>query len=100
MMNLIMLIGRMSGDIETIKINEKECNIFKLAVSRYFKNENGEYDIDEFPIVLWEGIANNVKEDCHNGDTMGVKGRLQTRDGNIEIIAEKVSFLQSKKSEE
>lgn len=57
------------------------------------------------------GISNNVKEICHShkGDLVGVRGRIQTtveedEEGNklkyMDIIAEKVTFLPSRKTEE
>jgi single-strand DNA-binding protein len=58
--------------------------------------------------VLWDGVASNTKEYCHKGDVVGVKGRIETssytdKDNNkrysTEVIAEKVTFLSSKKAE-
>ena len=97
MMNQIMLVGRMSGDIEKLEKNGKEFSVFMLAVPRAFKNENGEYDKDILPITIWDGIAKQVSEYCRSGDTVGVRGRLQANDGAFEIIAEKVTFLSSRK---
>ncbi len=59
--------------------------------------------------MLWNGIAQNTSEYCHKGDIIGVKGRLQTReiekeDGSkekvMDVVAEKVTFLTSKKEDE
>ena len=58
--------------------------------------------------VLFDSIADNTSEYCGKGDIVGVKGRVQSRvvekDGKndyiMEIIAEKVTFLSSKKTEE
>lgn len=101
MVNSVMLVGRLSKEVETIKDEKgKESDCFVLAVPRAFKNENGEYDTDFFKIVLWNGLATNVREYCHKGDVVGVRGRLQNDENkNTLVIAEKVTFLSSKKPE-
>ena len=71
------------------------------------KNSNGEYDTDFISCVLWQGVAESTVEYCKKGDIIGVKGRIQTsnyeKDGekvySTDIIAEKVTFLSSKKAE-
>ena len=58
--------------------------------------------------VLFDNVAENTAEYCNKGDIVGVKGRIQSRiveegdkkENTIEIIAEKVTFLSSKKTEE
>ena len=80
-----------------------------MAVPRSFKNVDGQYDTDFISCVLWRGIAENAVEYCHKGDLVGIKGRLQTRnietEENIkkqitELVAEKVTYLSSKKADE
>lgn len=100
MLNQIILVGRLVSDPEINETeNGKVCKI-TLAIPRSFKNENGEYDTDFVPCTLWKAVAENTKEYCKKGDIVGVKGRIQSNDGKIEVIAEKVTFLTSKKSEE
>ena len=68
----------------------------------------GGYDTDFVDCVAFDNIAENTSEYCGKGDIVGIKGRIQSRtvekDGKIEylteIIAEKVTFLSSKKGEE
>ena len=71
--------------------------------------EDGTYDTDFIRCTLWNVIAENTCEYCKKGDIVGVKGRLQTssyedKDGSkkysIDVIAEKVTFLSSKKVDE
>ena len=79
-----------------------------MAIPRSFKNMEGNYDTDFIDCVAFDSIAENTKEYCEKGDIVGVKGRVQSRtiekDGKkeylMEIIAEKVTFLSSKKGEE
>lgn len=99
MLNQIVLVGR----IHTIKKLESEESSrvdMVLAVSRSFKNVEGQYETDYIPVSLWNGVADNTFEYCKVGDIVGVKGRIQCKQGhNVEIVAEKVTFLSSKPSE-
>ena len=109
MHNMVYLIGRLANDPE-IKIldDERSTLSINLAVQRSFKNEEGLYETDFIRCILWNGIATHVSEYCHKGDLVGIKGRLQNRSYEkddekkyiTEVIADKVTFLSSKKSEE
>lgn len=109
MLNQIVLVGRLVNGVEIEKEGDKNVAIMSLAIPRSYKNENGEYDTDFIDCILWNAIAENTSEYCRKGDIVGVKGRVQSRtiekeDGTkankIEIVAEKVTFLSSKKSDE
>lgn len=110
MLNQVVIVGRLTKDIQTIETEDgKKTTTITIAVPRSFKNADGVYDTDFVSCVLWNGIAENTAEYCHKGDVIGVKGRIQNKqakneDGSdsreIEVIAEKVTFLSSKKSEE
>ncbi len=109
MVNSVMLVGRLAQDVEVKKLESgKEVTKVGLAVPRSFKNPDGIYETDFFDCILWEGLAKNASEYCKKGDTVGVRGRLQTSnyetdDGvkhkAVEIIVEKLTFLSSKKTE-
>lgn len=99
MLNQTVVVGRIVSDPE---INEteskKKTTIITLAVPRNYKNENGEYETDFIPCTLWNGIAQNSCEYCRKGDLVGIKGRIQSNeDKSINVIAEKVTFLSSRK---
>ena len=109
MQNVVFLIGRLVSDPEIKHSeNEKDYTTITLAVQRPYKNSEGLYTSDFIKCKLWNGIAKNVCEFCHKGDLIGVKGRLQIRDYQendetkyiTEVIADKVSFLSSKKTDE
>ena len=79
MVNSVMLVGRLAQDIEIKQLESgKEVTNVALAVNRSFKNPDGTYETDFFDCVLWEGLAKNAGEYCKKGDTVGVRGRLQT----------------------
>lgn len=109
MLNQVILVGRLVRNPELqLTENGKKRSSITLAVSRGYKNQNGEYDTDFFDCTLWTGIAENTHEYCKSGDVIGVKGRLQTwmlenEDGTkskrMEIVAEKVTFLSSARTD-
>ena len=110
MLNQIILVGRLTHDIVVNKSdNGVKVATISLAIPRSFKNSDGTYDTDFINCVAFDIIAENTCEYCSKGDIVGVKGRVQSRiiekeddkkEYLTEIIAEKVTFLSSKKSEE
>ena len=98
MLNQVVLVGRLVDEIKVEKIDDdKIMGSIKLAVPRPYKNKEGIYDNDTIEIELYGSIASNTHEYCNKGDIIGIKGRIEN--GN-HIIAEKVTFLSSKKVEE
>ena len=109
MLNQLVVIGRLVRDPELRQTeNGKNVTNITLAVPRSYKNSNGEYDTDFIDCVLWSAVAESTTEYCKKGDLLGVKGRVQTRVYEkdeekkyaTEVVAEKVTFLSSKKHEE
>ena len=108
MLNQIVIVGRLVKDPE-LKQTESGKNVtnITLAVPRSYKNPNGEYETDYIDCILWTGIAENTTTYCKKGDLVGVKGRVQTRVYEkeeakkyiTEVVAEKVTFLTSRKTE-
>ena len=109
MLNQVVLVGRLTSDPEIITTEKgKKKTAITLAVQRSYKNVDGLYETDFIRCILWNGVASNTHEYCHSGDIVGVKGRLQTskyEDENkkvryvMDVIAEKVTFLSSKKAD-
>lgn len=105
MLNQIVLVGRLVQDPEIKELeNGQRVSYITLAVPRSYKNADGIYETDFINCIVWNNIADNVKEYCKKGDLLGIKGRIQTRqeeDKNIiEIVAEKVTFLPNRKETE
>ena len=108
MLNQTVIIGRIVRDLEVHETdNGNKVAQLTLAVPRSFKNMDGEYETDYIPCVLWRGVAENTAEYCKKGDLVGIKGRIQTsqyeQDDEVkyvtEVVAEKVTFLSSKRTE-
>lgn len=108
MLNQVVVVGRLVSDpeISTTENNRKRTYI-TVAIPRSYKNMEGNYDTDFIKCVLWNGIAENTCEYCKKGDIVGIKGRLQSssyeKDGEtkyvMDVIAERVTFLSSRKQE-
>lgn len=109
MLNQSILVGRLTKDpeIKELESGVKCCNL-TVAVPRSYKNDKGEYETDFIDCTLWGSVAQNTVEYCHKGDMIGVKGRIQTKDEEKDgkyfkttsVIAEKITFLASKKTQE
>ena len=108
MLNQAVLVGRIVREPELKETEKGNVTNITLAVPRSFKNSNGEYDTDFISCVLWKGVAENTVENSKKGDLVGIKGRIQTRDVEledethrkyVEVVAEKVTFLSSKRPE-
>lgn len=111
MLNQVVLVGRLVRDVQ---IHQGEANeskkiaTIKLAIPRSFKNREGLYDTDFVDCILWDSVAMNTANYCKKGDIVGIKGRIESRiitEENtnktiLQIVAEKVTFLSSKKEEE
>ena len=110
MLNQIVLVGRLTSDLEVKELEEgKKETTMTLAIPRSYKNFDGEYETDFITCRLLNNIAENTAEYCKKGDIVGVKGRLQSivvenileeKEYKMEVVAEKVTFLSSRKSEE
>ena len=101
MLNQVVLVGRIAKEVEVLETdNGRKVSYITLACQRSYKNEEGVYETDSVPCTLWNGIAENVAEYCRKGDIVGVKGRIQSENNGIAVIAEKVTFLSSKKEDE
>ena len=106
MVNSVMLVGRLVQEPEIFESETgKQKSQITVAVPRPFKNADGVYETDFVDCILWDNIAINASEYCHKGDTVGIRGRLQTnvyetksgeKRNNIQIMTEKLTFLSSK----
>ena len=106
-MNLVVLIGRMTKDVELRRTNSgKAVASFTLAVNKDFKNEQGNYDADFIDCVAFEQKAETIANYVHKGDRFSVLGQLATRsyetkDGKkVKVTEVKVTgfdFIENKK---
>ena len=109
MLNQVVLVGRLTKDPEVVTTESgKKVSTITLAVQRTFKNSEGLYETDFIKCSLWKNIAENTANYCQKGDLVGIKGRVQTREietengkhSEMELVAEKVTFLSSSREKE
>ena len=102
-MNNVTLVGRLVRDPEVKELNDGTCRTFiTIAISRDYRNSEGERVTDFINCVLWNGVANAAKDYCHQGDVVGIKGKLQSRNYEtsdnekkyiLEVAVDKIAFL-------
>lgn len=110
MINRSTLVGRLTKDPELRYTSNNVATVqFTIAVNRSFTNQAGEREADFVPCIAWRKQAENLANFMQKGALVGVDGRLQTRtyeaqDGSkrfvMEVVAEQVHFLESKKREQ
>lgn len=110
MLNQVTLVGRLTSNPEVMELSDGTYRtIIYVAISRDYRNSDGDYDVDYVKCVLWNGIASATKNYCHKGDVVGVKGKLQSsvyetenkeKKHVLEVVAEKITFISTKKKEE
>lgn len=99
MMNTVMLVGHLTQDPHLITFDGKTKIVASIAVRRNYKNSDGEYVEDFIPVTIWQGVASQICELCKKGDAIAIKGIVRY-DDELEIVAEKVTFLSRGRNEE
>jgi single-strand DNA-binding protein len=79
-LNRIVLIGHLVKDPE-MKYTPQGVAVatMRIAVNRFTKNEQGQYDSDFFDLVAWRRSAEFASNYLKKGQKVSVDGRLQTR---------------------
>ena len=106
--NKVILIGNMVADPE-LKQTPSGISVcrFRLAVQRKFTKEEGQQTADFLEVVAWRQTAEFVSKYFKKGNPILVCGQIQSRnweDSNgvkrysVEILADEVSFVASKES--
>lgn len=78
-MNQLMLIGRLTRDIEVREVGQHRVVRNSLAVERRYRNQQGERVTDFIPIVAWNHSADFMKRFCAKGHRLCVIGHLEQR---------------------
>ncbi len=110
MLNRVVLIGRLTADPELRHIPSSGTPVtnFTLAVDRPFTNQQGERETDFINITVWRKQAENCAQYLGKGSMAAVEGRLQIRKYDdkegvrriaVDVVADNVRFLDSKKSQ-
>ena len=106
-MNKIIISGNLTKDVDLFEKNDIKIGKFTIAVTRQYKNTNGEYESDFLNCVIFKPsdyIVNNLTK----GSKVLIDGSVQTRayevDGNkrysTDIIVNKVELISKAKKAE
>ena len=110
MINNVMLIGRITKDIELrYTQSNTACATFDLAISNGKDKEGNDRKADFIRCVTWEKQAENMANYTHKGSQIAIDGSIKTdsydgEDGKKHyrtyVLARRVKFLDNKKVEE
>ncbi|RDV83917.1 single-stranded DNA-binding protein [Ammonifex thiophilus] len=101
MLNVVILIGRLTQNPELRKAGDVSVCHFTLAVERPKRNGE-EKKVDFIDIEVWREQAENVYKYCRKGDPVAVVGSLhietwEDKDGNrrrsLKVVVSRVRFL-------
>ena len=106
-MNKVILSGNLTKDVE-VRYTQSGKAVVKigLAVTRNFKNAEGERDADFFNLVAWDKTAEFFGKYLSKGTRVLVEGRIQNnnyKDNNgvnhyaQDIVVDNVEFAGAKK---
>lgn len=103
-MNNANLVGRLTKPVDLrYTQNGVAYGSFTLAVTRRFKNQNGEREADFINCVIWKKGAENLANFTQKGSLIGVSGAIQTRNYEnqqgqrvyvTEVLVENFSLLE------
>lgn len=108
-MNQVSLLGRLVRPIELQEVGNEQvvCNN-TIAIQRKRKKDDTQQQADFIPVVFWGNTARLLNKYCAKGNLIGVNGHLASRSYVnkleqqvyvVELIAEEIHFVESKKEE-
>ena len=108
MLNKVIIMGRMTSDIEIKEVGKTAIGHFTVAVDRDYKNAGGEHDTDFIRCVAFNKTADFVDDYFGKGRMIAVIGRLQTgryTEDNVthfttDVIVDSVSFTGEKSADD
>lgn len=109
-MNSVNLVGRLTRPVDLRYTQSGVAyGSFTLAVTRRFKNQNGERETDFINCVIWKKGAENLANYTQKGSQIGVSGSIQTRNYEngqgqrvyvTEVLVENFDLLESRKNDD
>lgn len=108
MINRVVLVGRLTKDVEVRKTQSGlSCANFTVACDRFRKKDDQEQSADFINCVAWRQAADFLGSYAQKGTMIGVDGRIQTRSYEnaqgakvyvTEVVADSVQILETKKT--
>ena len=109
-MNLVILIGRITKDVE-LRYTQSNiaCANFYLAINNGKDKDGNERQADFIRCVLWDKKAENMAKYTKKGSQIAIEGAIKTDSYNdaqgnkryrTYVLARNVHFLDSRRTEE
>ena len=101
-LNNVMICGRLTKDVDVRQAGETTIARTTVAVTRDYKNKDGEYDSDFIPIIAFGKTAEFIEKFFSKGKPIAVTGSIQTgsytnKDGQkvytTEVAVDKATFV-------
>ena len=106
MLNVIVLKGRLTKDVELRKLdNGVAVGNFDLATDNPRKEKDGSRGTSFFPVKVFGDTAENIAKHIHKGSAVAITGSIQqrnymradgTKGSTYEVYADSVEFLEPK----
>lgn len=105
MLNVIIVVGRLTKDPTQVELGEIKVTNFSVAVDSSRKNKDGEKETTFLDAVAFNAVGDSVAKCLKKGSKVALKGFIQQRnftrkDGSkgtaYEVIADSVEFLDPK----
>ena len=104
MYNNVVVIGNVIQKPKLFETNNGyKMGSMIVRVKRSYRNASGEFDEDDFEVILWKNIADECIKNVPTNSLVVVSGRLQAINYNKDtktyykanIVAERVSIVNS-----
>ena len=108
-MNKVILMGRLTGDVETRKTQDGGTVArFRLAVDRRGRKTEGRQNADFVPVVAWDKLAEFAGQCLGKGKKIALVGHITSgsyqKDGGtvytLDVTADEIEFAESKAAEQ
>ena len=95
MLNQVILVGKLNSEPEIKSTIQGELGVFiELLVNTA---DSSEYHV--VPVQLSDGIAVSSSEYISMDMTLGIKGHLAYEDSSLKVIADKITFINTKQGD-
>ena len=108
-MNKVFITGRVSKTPETrVTTTGKSVTSFSLAITRKYKNSNGDYEADFISCKAFGKTGEIISQYCQQGDLIGIDGSIRTgsytdkngkKQYTTDVMVESVEFLKKKNTQ-
>ncbi|CDR67480.1 single-stranded DNA-binding protein [Staphylococcus schweitzeri] len=104
MLNKIVIVGRITKDVQIFEKEERKVATFCVATQRNYKDKNGDIVCDYIFCKAFGKLASNIDKYTNQGTLVGITGQMRSRkydkDGQThfvtELYVETIKFMSPK----